>query len=71
MFDDVLLEGLDDVNIEEGMYEVVLESLEIIELRKNTIEKLKNSRSLKERQRWLKKLRNLSKIKRVKDDNKK
>lgn len=69
MFDDVLLEGLDDVNIEEGMYEVVLESLEIIELRKNTIEKLKNSRSLKERQRWLKKLRNLSKIKRVKDDN--
>lgn len=57
-----------NLNIEEGLYQVVLESSDIIEMKKETIEKLKNSRSAKERQKWLKRLKNLNKIKRVKDE---
>ena len=68
MYETMFLIEESNLNIEEGLYQVVLESSDIIEMKKETIEKLKNSRSVKERQKWLKRLKNLNKIKRVKDE---
>ena len=68
MYETMFLIEESNLNIEEGLYQVVLESSDIVEMKKETIEKLKNSRSVKERQKWLKRLKNLNKIKRVKDE---
>lgn len=64
MFEDTLLIEDFDLNLlEDGLYSVILEADDIIEMKKDIMEKLRNSRSFKERQKWLKKLRNLNRTK--------
>lgn len=71
MLDTFLLEDLGSTVLEEGNYLVVLEASDINEMKKEIFQKLKNSRSPKERKKWLTKLKNLNKVKRIKDDEEK
>lgn len=59
--DDIILED----NCEYLLEGIILEADEVFELKQNVIKKLKNSRSAKERQKLLTRLKNLNKVKKV------